>query len=327
MRKIIFLPFFVFISVSSFEQVLLEDKDGDVILRNQFKKDDNTSLIKLNTGDQSLGFNYIISTKSKDENNYKINEFGIKANPTEGYATVFSSNQFSPGIRFSYAITKVRIFSKNIKNPFIDWGSIELNYDLDKYSLFNRTNTLKDQFYSKNFNAVNAYISYNYLVTSGGSSINSKLLFSIKAGYSKRNNYDELNSVTVEDAFSITDPGTSIERRITRTRTSREGDFEELDVYPLIFSVTKLTATDSPESADAKKLKIGYTAYFKNLASAALPAQNLGVIFFLTKQDKSGIRNPVFGLNLQSDDPFDNQNTGSGFQSRITIGFTTVFSL
>ncbi len=327
MQKIIFLAIFVFISVSSFEQVLLEDKDGDIILRNQFRKDDNISLIKLNTGDQSLGFNYIISTKSKDENNYKINEFGIKAKPTEGYAAVFSNNQFSPGIKFSYALTKVRLFSRNVKDPFIDWANIELNYDLDKYSLFNQSNTFEKQFYSKNFNAVNVYFNYNYLITSGGRSINSKLLFTIKAGYSKRNNYDDLNSVTVEDAVSITDPGTSTERQISKTRTSKEGNFEELDVYPLIFAVTKLTATDSPESPDAKKLKIGYTAYFKNSASASLPAQNLGIIFFLTKQDKSGIRNPVFGLNLQADDPFNIQNANAGFESRITVGFTTIFSL
>lgn len=327
MKRNISLVILIFISLSSYGQVLLEDKDGDVILRNQFKKDDNTSLIKLNTGDESLGFNYIISTKSKDENNYKINEFGIKVKPTEGYATVFDNNQFSPGVRFSYAITKVRVFSKSIVNPFIDWAGIELNYDFNKYSLFNRSNAFKDQFYSKNFKALTAYISYNYLVTSGGSSINSKLLFSLKAGYAKRNNYQALNSVTIDDVNSIIDPVTSTERQITETRVSKEGSFEEFDVYPLIFAVTKLTATDSSQSPDAKKFKIGYTAYFKNLASAALPKQDAGIIFFLTKQDKSGIRNPVFGLNLQAGDPFNIQHTNTGFQSRITVGFTTIFSL
>lgn len=327
MKKNLFLGILIFASFSTYAQVLLEDKDGDVIVRNQFKKDDNISLIKLNTGDESLGFDYITSTKSKNENDYLINEFGVKAKPTEGYATVFSNNQLSPGVKFSYAITKVRIFSKKITDPFIDWAGIEFNYDLNQYSLFNRNNAFKDQFFEKNFNAVNAYINYNYLVTTGGSSINSKLLFTVKAGYSKRNNYDDLNSVTVEDVNSIIDPVTSTQRQITTTKTLKEGSFEEFNVYPLIFAVTKLTPTDSPASPDTKKLRIGYTAYFKNLASVALPKQDLGLIFFLTKQDKSGIRNPVFGLDIQADDPFNIYNTNNSFQSRITLGFTTIFSL
>ncbi len=127
MKKITLITILNFIYLVSYEQILLEDKNGDVIVRNQFKANDNTAFIKLNTGEQTLGFNYIISTKLNNANNYTINEFGIKVKPTEGYASVFSNAQFSPGIKLSYAITKLRIFSKSIKNSFIDWAGFEVS--------------------------------------------------------------------------------------------------------------------------------------------------------------------------------------------------------
>ena len=77
MKHLLFLAVLLFFSTTSFEQILLEDKDGDGIVRNIIPSDDNISLIKLNTGEQSLGFNYVISTQLKNLNKYNIREFGI----------------------------------------------------------------------------------------------------------------------------------------------------------------------------------------------------------------------------------------------------------
>ncbi len=149
----------------------------------------------------------------------------------------------------------------------------------------------------------------------------------LKIGYSKRNNYDNLTSVVVEDSKSVIDLASSTERRITKVKNLKQGNFKEFDAYPLILAFTILTKTDPAPDSNAKKLRVGFTAYFKNLASTNLPEQNLGAMFFLTKQDKNGIRNAVFGLDIQADDPFNVNNTNVGFQNRITVGFTTVFSL
>ena len=327
MKQLIFIIVSIIISSTSFTQVLLEDKDGDGIVRNTIPSDDNVSLIKLNTGEQSIGFNYISSTQLKNLNKYTIREFGVKAKSTEGFASVFSNNQFSPGIKFSYALTAVRIFSTSTLSKFIDWGGIDLSYDINKYSLFKRDTVFKNQLYSNSFKGLNLYFNYNYLVTAGNSSINSKLLFSLKFGYSRRNNYDDLNAVTIEDRSIIIDPITSTQRQIITSRTVKAGSLEEFDTYPLIFSITKLTPTDATTSSNANKLRLGYTFYIKNLASPSLvPQQDMGIIFFLTKQ-KNGYRNPVFGLNLQANDPLDNQKLNNGLQKRISIGFTTNFTL
>ena len=59
-----YLLFSIFLLVKTASaQVLLEDKDGDRIVNNNAvltREITRLSLIKLNTGDQSLGFSYVI---------------------------------------------------------------------------------------------------------------------------------------------------------------------------------------------------------------------------------------------------------------------------
>lgn len=323
----VILLLLIFKGTISYQQVLLEDIEGDVILRNNFKADENLSLIRLNTGDQSLGFTYFTSTELKNGNEYYIKEFGAKARPTEGFASVFANKQFSPGVKFNYAFTKVRIFSAKTTDPFLDWGGVEVGYNIDRYSLFKRDTLFANQFFSKSFRGLDILLNYNYLITKGSEAINSRLLLNVKVGYSRRNNYNSLNSVNVDDVTIIVDSVTLIERQIVRTRNSREGDYKEFDAFPLIFSITQLPKTDPDDSPDAKKLRLGYTAYFKNIASNGIPEQDLGIIFYLAKQIESGVRTPVLGLNIQVEDPFNVEDINTSLQSRISVGFTSIFTL
>lgn len=445
--KILILIIFIFLSrvINSYGQVLLEDKEGDVLLRNNFAPNSDLALIKINTGAQSLGFNYLSSTERKDANDYIINEFGIKARATEGLATVLKNNQFSPGVRLTYAFTNVRLLSSDTKSSFIDWGGFAVNYNIDNYNLFKRDTIFDSQFETKDFRGFDFFLNYNYLVTNGNSAINSKILFTIKIGYSQKNNYNELATVNVEDVSLIIDPITLMERQVIKTRSGKSGQFIESDTYPIILSITKLTPTDggnylvakaiedkakeevttakgnevtakenlskakayldeakrsvsaaenkyiiaeliekdvkasavaldsikqakarvatglvkvkdatekvdaaantvksatakvqeasmgliaaSDDQAAIKKLRIGYTAYFKNIASDRRPKQDLGIIFFLTKQVTSGVRTPVLGLNIQAEDPFGINNQDSSLQDRVSIGLTSIFSL
>ncbi|MBB1287377.1 hypothetical protein HRH25_23575 [Flavisolibacter sp. BT320] len=381
------------ISFELHAQVLLEDKTGDVIVRDQFRADDNLALFKLNTGDQSLGFTYIKSTRyfkaGEAKNGYRINEFGIKAKPTEGYAAVFTNGQFSPGVKISYALTKVRIFSQDDKEAdppkkagFFDWGGFEINYDINKYSLYNNSAAFGEQFYSKTFKPLSAFLHYNYFVTRGG--LNSKFLISLKAGYARRSSYDALATANIQDVKSLFDSTSSTTRQTINNRSVRTGTYEEFDAYPITLSLTFLTRTDPATisrtfqvprriildssklkkeittkseftgkdttilkdtttyrtfdkmedttiivpNPDLKKLRVGVNTYLKNIASDInLPNTKLGMIFFLTRQDeKTGVRAPIFGLNIQADDPFDVQKVKNGLQSRISIGFTSIIS-
>ena len=62
--------------VASLSQVLLEDKEGEQISNNlpgTISGDTNSvPLIELNTGDQSLGFEYFTTTKNHDPEKYQI---------------------------------------------------------------------------------------------------------------------------------------------------------------------------------------------------------------------------------------------------------------
>jgi hypothetical protein len=336
MKKIIVAGLFSIIAMRGYAQVLLEDKDGDQIANNSpvYTNSSTTgiqgihlSLIKLNTGDQSLGFNYISTTKNFNPANYGIHEFGVKAKPTEGFAAVFSNGQFSPGIRATYSYTHVPLLKDNVN--YVDWGGINFSYDLDKFPLYRRDTAYAYQFSSKTFKALNIGVNYNAL-------IKQMWIMNLRAGYSRRNNYEDLNSVEVQEMSSIVDPTSSAIRQIIEKRSAKEGRFEEFDAYPLIIAFTKATSSDDPNSpnpaiaANAKKLKLGFTLYLKNLTTKDLPKTDAGVIFFLTQQDNkqnNGVRIPVFGINIQANDPFDVKNLNNGLQQRLTVGFTTIFSL
>ena len=305
-------------------QVLLEDKEGEKIATNfwDIPNNNNFSLIKLTTGDQSLGFNYFISTKVPGVSNYKVSAFGLKAKPTEGYAAVLSNGQFSPGISMSYSLTKFPIFFNSVTGIIkpADWGGIDVSYDINKYLLYNKDTSFANQIYSKNFKAFSLGINYNLL-------LKQIFIVSFKIGYSRRNNYDELTSLEIKDTKTFFDSATITQRQSSISKAVKSGVYKELDAYPISFSITKATATDALGSANANKLKIGYTVYVKTLVSEELPKTNAGIIIFLTRQGKSGVRTPVLGVNVQAKDFFDVRKVNNGLLNRIQVGFTTNFSL
>lgn len=324
MKKIGILTVVLLLVQALSAQILLEDLHGDVIVHNQFygnQKASNISLIKLNTGSQSLGFNYFTSTVLHDPRKYQIHSYGAKARPTEGYAAVISNGQFSPGINLSYSFTQVSIFSKSTLSRFIDWAGISINYDINRYLLYKRDTAFDSQFYPQNFKGLTISGNYNIL-------INSLWIASINAGYERRNNYGDLTPIEVKDISTYTDPTGTVQRQIVNTTTARQGSYETFDASPITFAITKATPTDDPATAAANQLRFGYSVYVKTLLSKYLPQTDAGVIFFLTKQDKdNGVRSPVFGLNIEANDPFDVQQQKNGLQNRLAVGFTTIFSL
>ena len=150
MKKIylIFLSFCLIKTVSA--QVLLEDINGDRIVNNNAvltPSISRLSLIRINTGDQSLGFSYFYSTALHDPAKYAIHEFGLKAAPTAGYAAVIKNGQFSPGVRLNYSYTMVNIFNRPMTSSVVDWANIDLGFNYDKYLLYNPANAFANQLY------------------------------------------------------------------------------------------------------------------------------------------------------------------------------------
>jgi hypothetical protein len=323
MKKIYaLLAIFLLVKTAS-AQVLLEDKDGEKIVNNNAVLTPDISrlsLIKLNTGDQSLGFSYFISSALHDPAKYLVQEFGLKAIPTLGYAAVFKNGQFNPGIKANYGFTMVNPFNRATISKTVDWFSVDLGYSFDQYIFYQQNLAFAGQLYSKNAKSYQALLSYNLL-------LNSKYIINIKAGYSRRNNYADLASVEINDITSVNNAPANTQRQITSSSTAATGNYVEYNSFPQIISFTRATKTDAEGSADASKLRIGYTLFVKNQFASYLDKTDAGAILFLSRQDKSGIRNPVFGLIIQAVNLFDTQKLNNGLQNRIGIGFTTNFSL
>ena len=317
-----YLLFAVFMLVKTVSaQVLLEDKDGDKIVNNNILVNPQVSrlsLIKLNTGDQSLGFSYFTSSALHDPAKYAVQEFGLKASPTAGYAAVFRNGQFSPGIKANYGFTLVNPFNRATTSKTVDWLSVDLGYNYDKYLLYQPISAFADQLYNKISQTYLATLSYNFLLSS-------KFIINLKTGYNRRNNYADLSSVEVKDITTINNGNT--QRQVQSSSTASQGNYVEYNAFPQIVSFTRATQTDDPSSENANKLRLGYTLFVKNQFSSYLDKTDAGVIFFLTKQDKSGIRNPVLGFIIQAVNLFDTQHLENGLQNRIRVGFTTNFSL
>ena len=314
------LGIFLLVKTAS-AQVLLEDKDGEKVVNYSAVLTPDIgrlSLIKLNTGDQSLGFSYFISSALHDPAKYAVQEFGLKAAPTAGYAAVFRNGQFSPGIKASYGLTFVNPFNRSTLTKTVDWASLDLGYSFDQYTLYQPNAVFSNQIYGKTSHSFRANLSYNLL-------LGSKFILNLKAGYSRQNNYPNLGQVDITDITSATNTNTT--RQITITTTAAQGNFTEYNAFPQIVSFTRATKTDAEGSADASKLRIGYTLFVKNQFSSYLNKADGGAIIFLSRQDKSGIRNPVLGFVVQAVNLFDTQNLNNGLQKRIRVGFTTNFSL
>lgn len=322
--KKLYLLFLIFLLVKTASaQVLLEDKDGEKIVNNNAvltPEISRLSLIKVNTGDQSLGFSYFISSSLHDPAKYAVQEFGLKASPTAGYATVFKNGQFSPGIKANYGFTLVNPFNRSTLTQTVDWLSVDLGYNFDKYLLYQPNAAFADQVYYKISQTYQALLSYNLL-------INSRFILNLKTGYSRRNNYTDLSLVDVNDVTLINNPATNTQRQVISSSTAATGNYLEYNAFPQIISFTRATKTDEASSADAGKLRLGYTLFIKNQVSSYLNKTDAGAIIFLARQDKNGIRNPVLGLVLQAVNLFDTQHLNNGLQNRIRIGFTSNFSL
>lgn len=323
MKKIYLLIIIFLLLKTASAQILLEDKDGEKIVNNNAilrPEISRLSLIKLNTGDQSLGFSYFISSALHDPAKYSVQEFGLKAAPTAGYAAVFKNGQFAPGIKANYGFTLVNPFNRSMMSKTIDWTSLELNYGLNQYLLYQPNASFNNQIFTRISHTFQANLSYNTL-------IKSRFILNLKAGYSRRNNYNNLGQVEITDITSTVNAPTATTRQVVETLTAAQGNFLEYNAFPQIISFTRATQTDAEGSADAAKLRVGYTLFAKNEFSSYLDKTDAGVILFLSRQDKSGIRNPVFGFIIQAVNLFDTQHLDNGLQKRIRVGFTTNFSL
>ena len=313
---------FCILTKTTFCQLLLETKEEDELFKPLITTSAMTSslnksrFIKINAGEQSLGFDYYKGPSNGTFVKYSFWNLGVKAKPTEGIAAVFSNGQFSPGVTLSGSVTQVKILDKTKTKPenyFLDWGSLSFNYSVNKYQLYRPDTTFKNQLYSVTFQGFALSGNYNML-------LNSKVLVSLKLGYARKNNFNDLDAVEVRDIKTIIDTSTNTTRQASATKTARQGKYSEFDAYPIGISFTKLTYDDPTLG---KAYSFGYSFYMNALPSNFdKPKTNVGFILYLAQMN-NGISTPIIGLNFQFSDFFDVKKTNNGLIKRFGIGITS----
>lgn len=316
-------------STFSYAQQVLETKEGDqlfnpLISSSVTSEVKTAALVKANVSDQTLGGEFYIklpnNPKPENDQRYWYINVGVKAKPTEGYASVFRNNQFSPSTDVKFAISKFKLFDKNDPTPpdrFTDWISLYLDISGNKYQFYRNDTTFQSQLYSKVFTGYGIGINYNML-------LHTKYLLAINLGYSRKSNFSDLDEIEVRDIQSEYDTLTATNRTVTKTKTARFGEkYSEFDNWNLKLSLTRLT----DDGHEDKTFQFGYSLYtdfrFPQNTKSTL---NAGVILFLA-QTKKYVSSPILGIDLGFTDLFDSKGANNGLIKRFSIGLTSVISI
>lgn len=326
-----------FFLIKSFGQIQIKTFKGSQLLNPFILDGKQKALLNLNTGDASLGFDYLISTKGKKSTSkFEIYRIGLIAKPNEGFAPVISNGQFSPGINFGFSAMKMGLFcsddpDKQVK--FQDWGSVNIGSSIDQYQMFKSDTAFDKQLFKQSYTGFNLSVDYNILLSANS-------LITARLGYLRNNNISELIQKEIKDIQIITQPGSTVTREVSRTRKAYDGKFNEFDTYPLSLTFTRIPRSEPekiPDNHETNKLvanpkysnyKVGYAFYITSLVSKNLPVVNIGSNIFLCKPaDKGGLQKPQLGLIIEFSDFPDVKRLNNGLIKRMNLGFNINFPL
>lgn len=321
MRRILILISGLYCSLFN-SQSLLQTSDGIEIVNDNRMLMNDVLLGNVNTSDESLQLKAILALKNKTEllpSEYFT--FSVKGKPSNGISKLFSGGDFNVNSSYKIGFNKMKLLSKSlINNPssFFDFFSIDYEFALKKYTLFDAMNGYDSQIDKFTFKGHSVTLNYNVVLKGR------HLLTSI-IGFSTKSNYDDLDDIEVKDFTIITSPNSTQQREFGSKMNAKIGSYKEYNTIPLRLAYTYLV---SEEKENKDKLKVGFTVYYSNNIGKTKPISNLGGIVFLTKQDKAtGIRNPILGIVVQSNDVFNVKDSHDNFGKRLTIGLTSTFNL
>lgn len=321
MKKIVIFPLLLFYSYIN-SQSLLQTSDGVEIVNNNMNVTNDVLLGNVNTSDESLQLKAILALKNTTGVlPSKYFTFTVKGKPSNGVSKLFSGGDFNVNSSYKIGFSKLNLFSGNSMNSnssFFDFYSIEYEFALKKHILFKSGNTYEQQIDKFTFKGHSVTLNYNIL-------FKGKHLLTSIIGFNNKSNYDDLEDIEIKNFTLLNSPNSTEQREVSSKVNAKFGDYREYNTIPLRFAYTYIT---SEEEENKDKLKIGFTVYYANNIGKEKPISNLGGIIFLTKQDKiSGIRNPVLGIVVQSNDLFNVKDSQNNFGKRLSIGLTSTFNL
>ena len=321
-------------------QVTLKNVQGEQIFSPIIDKNQTGTLISLNTGTTSLGFEYYFTDKSKDPSTYYIFRLGASAKATAGLGPLISNGQLSPGTDITASYTKVRLFAPVVFNhKFFDWLSLDAAYSIDQFKLFKSDTTFSEQIYNQRFRGFKLIASYNMML---GSAMRDYICISV--GYIRKNNYSDLTSVDIHDFTQVENTSPEVTRRYGNTVNAKQGLYKEYDSYPLNFSYTYVPFQNRYQS-NTKTKSVTTVTYVRTVAqsdtvykdgidsegnhirvlSVITHRPKIDTVTTITKPEEVKVENPFFKSLRFGYAVYANPNIGINGNSTVTNIGTVLF--
>ena len=291
-------------------QLFFEDSEGQDLFLAYGPGYSNASTFDINSKDKSARLRAFFQRSIPRQ---EFHALELRAKAPGDLADVFTNAGVSPGVTGAYLLGKMRVFTTRptlttVAGRFVDWAFVRAGYTVEKFDLFDADTAFADQIRTERFRGLSVTANYTLLVAGTH-------LFGVTAGYERRHNAGDLKEVTVRDDQPVT--GGAASRTVTSQRTVRQGEYAEMDTYPLRVAWTRKPG-ESP--ADSSALKWGPAVYLAARATPVKDPTTLGLAGYLTKANKAGVRTTIGGVYLEARDLFDATDTGRPLQNRFVGG-------
>lgn len=322
MRKLIVLALFSIASTQLKAQNLFQDASGQ---SNIFIVKDPFGWIRFNSSDQSvsLGYNHLRSAGydfKLNNANWTFFEGGdLKVNSKSGIANIFKGDQLNAGLAISgnFGINTYNLANKgNYQSIYLRGG---LNYDNLSY-IYNSNNTA----IIAKTNSLTGRLLFNWnyqfnltRIKTGGvkpDTTETYLFLGFSSGFSRLNNYNDLNDITARTLKFGNTSGTEA----TTIVTGKNGQYKVYSAVPLNVDVgytPRIFKTNT----------IGFNSYFRTNFFKTQNTADAGVGIYISKKDIPS--NIIGGLAWQFNDIGNELQKPGSLTERSSVFFYVGYTI
>jgi hypothetical protein len=296
MKKII--PLFLFLAICGKlkGQNLFQDASGESNM--YIAQQDPFGWIRFNSSDQSvaLGYNHVRSAGHDFTTfNSEWSFFGggdFKVNSKNGIANILKNDALSTGLAFNgnfgintYNLRKKGNYSTIYLRGNINYDNLTYIYNSNSQAIIDKTN----RFSGKLLANLNFQFNFDNTDAKTGNKYETYLFLGLSTGFSKVNNYGDLDDITATTyQFGS---NTSVEAE--KTTTGKAGQYTVYNAMPLNIDIGYTPRI-------LQNNTIGFNSYFRTNFFKEKNASNAGLGLYIAKKDKPS--NVIGGLAWQFND-------------------------
>ena len=192
------------------------------------------------------------------------------------------------------------------------WFVLSAGFEGSKFKLFYPDSVFGSQVQKINFSTVDISGGFNFWTANLFKSV---ALIGVTIGYKNSNNFDDLDEAISEDVTLRTRTADSNTRKVTEKNTVYKGAYKETKSYPL-----NIDLYFKPHKFE----NVAFLIFCRNVMyKGELPQTKFGAgVYFLRKNN---LFDPVFGINLDYADVFDNNKEDDGKPkiNKLNVGIVT----